>query len=152
MNILERFVAKIGDPIEPGHIGRSGETTPCLPWVASMTGGAAGGRYGKFTVGGRMVYAHRFAYELWVGPIPDGLHLDHLCRVRHCVNPDHLEPVTHKENILRRVHFNSTKVNCPKCGGAYTHYTDPGGYTGRRCVPCMREYTREWRRKQEMKQ
>jgi hypothetical protein len=45
--------------------------------------------------------AHRFAYELLVGPIPEDLELDHLCRVRHCVNPAHLEPVTHLENILR---------------------------------------------------
>ena len=45
--------------------------------------------------------AHRYAYTLLVGPIPDGLDLDHLCRVRHCVNPDHLEPVTRAENLRR---------------------------------------------------
>lgn len=45
--------------------------------------------------------AHRVAYELLVGPIPEGLVLDHLCRVRHCVNPDHLEPVTKRENERR---------------------------------------------------
>jgi hypothetical protein len=50
---------------------------------------------------GASTRAHRFAYEHFVGPIPDGLVLDHLCRVRHCVNPDHLEPVTERENILR---------------------------------------------------
>lgn len=47
------------------------------------------------------VYAHRFAYELLVGPIPPGLTLDHLCRNRGCVNPDHLQPVTQRVNVLR---------------------------------------------------
>ena len=47
-------------------------------------------------------YAHRVAYELFVGPIPDGLELDHLCRRRNCINPDHLEAVTHAENIARK--------------------------------------------------
>lgn len=45
--------------------------------------------------------AHRLAYEWCVGPIPEKMTLDHLCRVRHCVNPAHLEPVTHRENVLR---------------------------------------------------
>lgn len=57
--------------------------------------------YGTFTANGRTQIAHRLAYELFVGPIPDGLHLDHLCRVRRCVNPAHLEPVTVQENVLR---------------------------------------------------
>lgn len=57
--------------------------------------------YGQIRDGKSRVRAHRVAYELLVGPIPDGLFIDHLCRVRHCVNPDHLEPVTHKENMRR---------------------------------------------------
>lgn len=48
------------------------------------------------------VYAHRIAYELYVGPIPQGQEIDHLCRVRNCINPAHLEAVTHAENIARR--------------------------------------------------
>src|SRR5687768_579642 len=55
--------------------------------------------YGKFTVGKTgTTYAHVWAYRLFVGPVPAGLELDHLCRNRRCVNPEHLEPVTHQVN------------------------------------------------------
>jgi hypothetical protein len=57
--------------------------------------------YGNFWDGVRFVKAHRFAYECLIGEIPEGLTIDHLCRVRHCVNPSHLEPVTMRENFLR---------------------------------------------------
>lgn len=57
--------------------------------------------YGQLTVKGKRTLAHRYMYEKHVGPIPDGLVIDHLCRVRNCVNPDHLEPVTHTENQRR---------------------------------------------------
>lgn len=52
-------------------------------------------------VGQRMASAHRVSYELYVGPIPSGLDLDHLCRVRSCVNPRHLEPVDRRTNVIR---------------------------------------------------
>lgn len=69
----------------------------CWPWTAS---GSRDG-YGQFSADGRGVRAHRFAYELLVGPIPEGLQLDHLCRNPGCVNPAHLEPVTGWENTMR---------------------------------------------------
>ena len=63
------------------------------------------------------VRAHRFSYELYVGPIPEGLDLDHLCKNRICVNPDHLEPVTRKENLMRApgnvCYENTNKTKCP---------------------------------------
>lgn len=71
------------------------------------------------------ISAHTFAYRIVVGHVPNGLELDHLCRVRHCVNPNHLEPVTRKENVLRGAGIsaqNSRKVYC-KRGHKFTEET-----------------------------
>lgn len=75
-------------------VDKSGD---CWVW----TGSKRRRGYGRINIEGKSVVAHRFAYELLVGPIPDGLHLDHLCRNTSCVNPDHLEPVPCGENIRR---------------------------------------------------
>lgn len=73
------------------------DDTDCWAWTGAIKNG-----YGVFGVAERVtVYAHRFAYESMVGPVADDLELDHLCRVRHCVNPAHLEPVTHSVNMQR---------------------------------------------------
>lgn len=74
-----------------------GYKTPC--WIWQLAIDADG--YGQVSVGGRNLQAHRFYYEQRFGLIPDGLLLDHLCRVRCCVNPDHGEPVTSLENTRR---------------------------------------------------
>ena len=70
----------------------------CWLWTGSLSRG-----YGQVMMHGRMVRAHRYAYELLVGSIPTGLTIDHLCHVKNCVNPAHLEPVTQSEN-MRRAH------------------------------------------------
>jgi len=84
-DVKERFLEKVK---------KSGT---CWNWDASIRRGG----YGRFTINGKSVVAHRFSYELLIGPIPEGMQLDHLCRNRKCVNPDHLEPVTLQENLRR---------------------------------------------------
>lgn len=74
-----------------------GYKTPC--WVWKLRPYARG--YGRYWTTERVWQAHRYSWELHHGPIPDGLDLDHLCRNRPCVNPDHLEPVTRRENLRR---------------------------------------------------
>lgn len=70
----------------------------CWHWTGTLSGGYGLMQSGN---GGSVRSAHRISYELHKGPIPDQLQIDHLCRVRHCVNPDHLEAVTRRENFLR---------------------------------------------------
>jgi hypothetical protein len=75
-----------------------GMSTPCWIWLGCVhrrTG------YGRFHFEGQTVEAHAASYRLLVGAVPSGLELDHLCRVRACVNPEHLEPVTHSVNASR---------------------------------------------------
>lgn len=57
--------------------------------------------YGYITVGRRLVGAHKFVFEALVGTVPEDMELDHTCRNRNCVNPEHLETVTHRQNIVR---------------------------------------------------
>lgn len=72
--------------------------------------------YGQLWVNRKRYIVHRLSYETFVAPIPDGLLIDHLCSVRHCINPDHLEPVTARVNTLRGqgVLANKRKTHCPK--------------------------------------
>lgn len=109
--------------------------------------------------------AHVWSYELFRGPIPSGMEIDHLCRVRHCVNPDHLEAVTHAENTRRGMagrvagsragarkagritgDQNLAKTHCTR-GHAYDDantYITPSG--GRACRECQQMHAREWMR------
>lgn len=75
----------------------------CWLWTGGKIWNGYGSTYKGYKSDGTLqhVLAHRFAYELFRGPIPAGLTLDHLCRVRACVNPEHLEPVTNRENLMR---------------------------------------------------
>jgi hypothetical protein len=101
----------------------------CHLWI-----GAVAGSYGRFYNGSRCVQAHAFAFEQENGPVPPGLDLDHLCRVRLCVNARHLEPVTRRENLLRgRRLFTS----CPS-GHPYDTTVPSGRFRARRCRTCSR--------------
>lgn len=92
------------------------EVTPtgCWLWTGGLFAGDGGG-YGQFYVDGRNWHAHRWAYTVLVRPLDDDETLDHLCRVRPCVNPDHLEPVPIAVNLLRGVGAparNARKTHC----------------------------------------
>lgn len=83
----------------------------CWQWIGAVNNNG----YGRIRAGGRNTQAHRYAYELRRGPIPDGLQIDHLCKNPTCVNPDHLEVVTLVENVMRgtsRAADNARKTHC----------------------------------------
>jgi hypothetical protein len=90
------------------------------------------------------IAAHRFAYQLTNSKIPDGKELDHLCRNRRCVNPSHLEPVTHRQNLLRGERWNHPKTHC-KHGHEFTRQNTYLYRNWRQCRICMTEATRRYR-------
>jgi hypothetical protein len=112
-------------------------TETCWNWTGPMQKGG----YGKH--GGSP--AHRVVYELLVGPIPEGLHIDHLCRNRACVRPEHLEPVTREENVRRGIEARTTCHKGHPWTEASTHWFQVGEWTRRRCRICMTERGREKR-------
>lgn len=100
-------------PLNDRLWGRVEFTNTCWLWDGVLSSGG----YGHVSINGKLKMVHRLAYEFCVGPIPDGLQLDHLCRVRHCMNPDHLEVVTNRENILRGeglAAINARKTHCKR--------------------------------------
>jgi hypothetical protein len=104
-----------------------------------------GEKYGYIRVDGKTVKATRYGYAALVGPIPEGLQLDHLCRVRRCVRPDHLELVTSRENSLRGIGpaaINARKTHCSK-GHPYdaenTAIYEGDGKRHRYCKQCNRD-------------
>lgn len=119
-------------------------------WI--WTGGKSSEGYGHFQAGtgnltSRQMQAHQFAFEELIGPVPFGLVLDHLCRIRLCVRPDHLEPVTHQVNIARGQCPSAIIVRSGKCKRG--HPRTPDNLTrnangkGHQCKTCNREDARQ---------
>ena len=139
--LYQRFWAKVN------------KTDTCWLWTASADRG-----YGQIYAGGRLgktLLAHRVAYEMLVGPIPEGLHLDHLCRVTLCVNPNHLEPVTPRENTLRGESSMAKRARQTEClrghplSGANLYTNSKGG---RSCKICKNESAKRLRRRRKANQ
>lgn len=117
--------------------------TGCWLWQGYVTVHG----YGQFWNGDRLVGAHVFGYEAHKGPVPDGLDLDHLCRVRRCVNPDHLEAVTRRENLLRGLTIPAAKAAQTHCehGHEFTEANTYRGANGKRsCRICRRDGSAQW--------
>ena len=134
------------DPLEVRFWRYVDKTETCWLWTGARSRG-----YGRFVVAQRptkLVIAHRFAYEQLVGPIAEGLTIDHLCRVKHCVRPDHLEPVTMRVNVLRNTGPSAINAAATHCvhghpfDEANTLIKIKAGHQTRCCRTCNREWMR----------
>jgi HNH endonuclease len=125
----ERFATRyVIDPI-----------SSCWLWIAAGSRRLRGPSYGQMYFDGRVQPAHRIAYQLAYGPIPEGLHIDHLCRNTLCVNPAHLEAVAPLEN-LRRGASRAGILFQPRAACSRDHNADQlRTYTRTRCLACLRE-------------
>lgn len=130
MTTIERFMAKVD------------KTDTCWLWTASKNPKG----YGYFSVNQKTYLAHRFSYLMYKGSISKNLQLDHLCRVRNCVNPEHLEAVTSLENSRRGIagQNNRIKTHCPQ-GHEYNKTNTRIYKNERRCRPCGRLHTQNYR-------
>lgn len=129
---IDRLMSRV--VVTPGPLG-----TPC--WISTYRDQTQG--YTKISVNLRTTWAHRFSYEHHVGPIPKGMKIDHLCRVPACVNPEHLEAVTNRENMLRGEHPSAIVFRtgiCRKGHSMADACVAPNG--SRRCRTCRDQRNR----------
>jgi len=138
--LTERDEARFWSKVAPA------DANGCRLWTAGKCQG-----YGSFRCGVKIAKVHRISYELAKGPIPEGLVIDHLCRVRHCVAPEHLEAVTSAENVRRSPVapsvVNAAKTHCLQ-GHPYDEantYVTSHGY--RSCRTCRRAWRRTWKQR-----
>lgn len=131
MTPLERVLQRI--EVDP--------ETGCWLWPGAVTSNG----YGKIGMGSRSdgtrrtVSTHVLTYTMMIGPVPEGMELDHLCRVRNCCFPGHLEPVTHHENVVRGENGYRNKTHCKNGHPFDAENTAPRRDGGkRRCLTCKR--------------
>lgn len=148
-----RSRTKLAMPVDVRFWTHVDKTSTCWLW----TGAKFGSGHGSFTIGSRTtgvktMGAHVFSYTLVNGAVPVGLELDHLCRVRNCVRPDHLEPVTQYENMMRGqapAAINKRKTECPRrheYNDENTRWRPRGnGRYYRCCAQCERDRSRRRR-------
>lgn len=103
------------------------------------------GGYTSIVINGVKHHAHRLSYELFVGPIPEGLHIDHLCKVTSCINPQHMEPVTIEENSIRRQGWDAGECANGHDISTPDKYYLIGKRQTRRCRACWKAYMRSRR-------
>lgn len=123
---------------------RVNKTKSCWLWTGHRN---APGRYGHLRVGGgKKMLAHRFAWIELRGPVPDGMELDHLCGNVLCVNPSHLQPVSHRINILRGHSPSASHAKKSMCPNGHPYELAPNGYSSsgkpkfaRICRTCKRQ-------------
>lgn len=125
------------------------KTNSCWNWIGSRAG--LHKNYGNISDGKKSIFAHRFSYLIHKGEIPKGLVIDHLCRNTLCVNPAHLEAVTHRENLLRGIGptaINYKKTHCIR-GHEYTVKNTTYKPNGtRKCIICNKIRSNNWYQKQ----
>jgi hypothetical protein len=120
---------------------------PCFLWTGRTTKG-----YGVISIKGKETYVHRYMWEQMRGPIPAGLEIDHLCRVPRCVNPQHLEPVTHTENLRRGNGWggrHARTTHCPK-GHPYDEANTQYSQGQRKCAECHRVRQRAYNKQKRL--
>lgn len=129
-----RRASALGDPMASVSVNSE---TGCWNWLGTTATKTGYGRFGR-------VFAHRHYYELFVGPIPAGLTIDHLCRNKVCVNPDHLETVTSRENTLRSDNPMAKNLRKTECNQGHALTEDnvlrrvTNGKEWRECLTCKR--------------
>ena len=144
-------------PVEKRFWARVQKTAGCWIWTGSAAVSRGGLRYGQISIGGRTDrknhYVHVLSYRLHYGAdsIPDGHEIDHLCKNTLCVRPDHLEAVTHRENMRRGgspAGVNARKTHCPR-DHEYTPENTRWYRNKRKCKTCERERYQALKRSQE---